>query len=628
MEFLTYEVAVVLMLLGAVPSFVNVYVVWDDRYELGVSWFIASMVTGGLWALLYTSFTVVRSPEATLVLANFFWPLVPTAALTMFFLAYEFVFKQPVSRATVAALSAPIGLLFVLSWFNPGDLVFTADYYVGRDGYLYFPNFDGPLKILVTQLYGYLLVFLASGMFVGEALRTDGVRRKRVLYLLSIFTILVLSTMVKVAGLVPVYFDPTSVVYSASGLMFAYSINRYGLFKSNSIGREQTFAEVNDAILVVDSDGVVIDFNQRSYELFGYDVTRERVHSLIPEYDETETGTNSIQLGGDGEEARHFHCKTSPVRYGRRSEGKIIILNDVTELRKKEQDLHLLVQIFSRVYRHNMRNDFNVIQGYADMLKRESTGEVARMASRIEDKTDQLLQQATKARRIEGVFASTETVSRPLRGMVEEVRSSFEGRSDVVFEVSVDDVDVASTPGSIWRSGNSCTTRSHTIRGTRRSRSRSTPNRRPRTSTSRLRTTGTGSRSTNSPCFERERRRTFTTAPESACGWSGRSSPAREATCPSIRRTVGPVSASASRNRARLTRKSQSVPEVRSGVERADPAGVIRHGTGRGGALAAPADVTAAVTVPDRGVTTRPTRTPRSRASSRRTERPGRRAPP
>lgn len=446
MEFLTYEVAVVLMLLGAVPSFVNVYVVWDDRYELGVSWFIASMVTGGLWALLYTSFTVVRSPEATLVLANFFWPLVPTAALTMFFLAYEFVFKQPVSRATVAALSAPIGLLFVLSWFNPGDLVFTADYYVGRDGYLYFPNFDGPLKILVTQLYGYLLVFLASGMFVGEALRTDGVRRKRVLYLLSIFTILVLSTMVKVAGLVPVYFDPTSVVYSASGLMFAYSINRYGLFKSNSIGREQTFAEVNDAILVVDSDGVVIDFNQRSYELFGYDVTRERVHSLIPEYDETETGTNSIQLGGDGEEARHFHCKTSPVRYGRRSEGKIIILNDVTELRKKEQDLHLLVQIFSRVYRHNMRNDFNVIQGYADMLKRESTGEVARMASRIEDKTDQLLQQATKARRIEGVFASTETVSRPLRGMVEEVRSSFEGRSDVVFEVSVDDVDVDVNP--------------------------------------------------------------------------------------------------------------------------------------------------------------------------------------
>jgi PAS domain S-box-containing protein len=421
---------------------------WEDRYELGVLWFIVSMITGGLWALLYTSFTVVPSPEATLALANFFWPLVPTAALTMFFLAYEFVFKQPIPRTTVAVLSSPIVLLFVLSWTNPHDLVFTAGYYVGQDGYLYFPNFDGPLKILVTQLYGYLLVFLASGMFVGEAMRTDGVRRKRVLYLLFIFSILVLSTMIKVAGLVPVFFDPTSVVYSASGLMFAYSINRHGLFKCNSIGREQTFEEVNDAIVVVDSDDVVIDVNQRGYELFGYDVTTERVDRLIPEYDpdDTDTEIQSVRFGGDDEEARYFHCKASPVRYGRRSEGKIIILNDVTEIREKEQDLNLLVQIFSRVYRHNMRNDFNVIQGYADMLERESSGEIAQMASRIDDKADRLLQQATKARQIEGVFTSTETVSRSLREMVEEVRSSFETRPDVVFAVSVHDVDVEVNP--------------------------------------------------------------------------------------------------------------------------------------------------------------------------------------
>jgi PAS domain S-box-containing protein len=448
MELLTYEVAVVLMLLGAVPSFVNVYIVWDDRYELGVLWFAASMVTGGLWALLYASFTAIPSPAVTLILANFFWPLVPTAALTMFFLAYEFVFKQPIPRSTVVVLFSPIVLLFVLSWTNPHDLVFTADYYVGRDGYLHFPNFDGPLKVLVTQLYGYLLVFLASGMFVGEAMRTDGVRRKRVLYLLFIFSILVLSTMVKVAGLVPVFFDPTSVVYSASGLMFAYSINRHGLFKCNSIGREQTFEEVNDAIVVVDSDDVVIDVNQRGYELFGYDITTERVDRLIPEYDpdEVATGTHSVQFGGDDDEARHFHCKTSPVRYGRESEGKIIVLSDVTELRRKERDLNLLVQIFSRVYRHNMRNDFNVIQGYADMLERDSSGEIARMAGRIDDKADRLLQQATKARQIEGVFTSTDTVSRSLREMVEDVRSSFETRPDVVFTCSVHEVDVDVTP--------------------------------------------------------------------------------------------------------------------------------------------------------------------------------------
>ena len=440
---LTLEVAVVLMLAGAIPSFVNVYLLWDDRNELGVFWFILSMATGGLWALLYTLFTVVPSPGATLALANFFWPLVPTAALTMFLLAYEFVFKQPVSRLVAVVLFSPIALLFVLSWSNPNGLVFTADYYVGADGYLYFPNFDGPLKILVTQVYGYLLVSLASGMFVGEALRTSGIRRKRVLYLLGIFTVLVASTILKVAGLVPVFFDPTSVVYSASGLLFAYSINKYGLFKSISIGREQSFEAVDDAIIVADEDDVVVDLNQRGCDLFRDDVVGDPIGTLIPQYGTDGFGRErtDIQLPDD-EQDRYFHCKTSPVEYGRHARGTILILADVTTLKRQEQELHLLVQIFSRVYRHNMRNDFNIVQGYAEMLKQQPSDEVSQLADQIDARTDRILQQAAKAREIEKVFVSDETVPRSLQSLVAEVTSSFDCCQRATVRTAVDDVVV------------------------------------------------------------------------------------------------------------------------------------------------------------------------------------------
>jgi signal transduction histidine kinase len=444
---LTFEVAVVLMILGAIPSFINVYLLWGDRNELGVFWFILSMATGGLWALLYTLFTVVPSPEATLALANFFWPLVPTAALTMFLLAYEFVFKQPVSRVVAVVMFSPIALLFVLSWSNPNGLVFTADYYVGADGYLYFPNFDGPLKILVTQVYGYLLVALAAGMFVGEAMRTNGIRRKRVLYLLGIFTMLVASTMVKVAGLVPVFFDPTSVVYSASGLLFAYSINKYGLFKSISIGREQSFEEVDDAIIVVDEDDVVVDVNQRGCELFREDVVGDHIRTIIPQYGTGGFGTGRTDIRlPDDEQDRYFHCKTSPIEYGRHARGTILILGDVTTLKRQEQELHLLVQIFSRVYRHNMRNDFNIIQGYAEMLKQQPSEEVTQLADQIDARTDKILQQATKARQVEKVFLSDETVSRSLRALVAEGTSSFDCGQKATVRTAVDDVTVEVNP--------------------------------------------------------------------------------------------------------------------------------------------------------------------------------------
>lgn len=85
------------MLLGVVPSLGTIYYLYEDRYKPGVLWFLISMETGGLWALLAAMITLVPSPAITLVLANFFWAVVPTAAVSLFLLAYEFVFKNTVS---------------------------------------------------------------------------------------------------------------------------------------------------------------------------------------------------------------------------------------------------------------------------------------------------------------------------------------------------------------------------------------------------------------------------------------------------------------------------------------------------------------------------------------------------
>jgi signal transduction histidine kinase len=191
----------------------------------------------------------------------------------------------------------------------------------------------------------------------------------------------------------------------------------------------------------------VTDGNQRSYDVFGEGLIGADIERLVPGYgragstDETE----GITLTVDGDE-RYYQCKVSPIRYGRRSEGEIIVLSDVTELRNKEEELELLIQIFSRVFRHNMRNDFNVIQGYADMVETRANGELSRLARKIDEKASKLLDQAIKARQIEEIFSSAETVSVSLRDLVEDVRSSFDGRSDVVIETVVDDVRVDVNP--------------------------------------------------------------------------------------------------------------------------------------------------------------------------------------
>lgn len=442
-DWLSLRAAVLLMYLGVAPSIINIYLLWDDRQKPSVGWFILSMATGGAWAFLFATFTAVADPGLTRALANLFWVMIPTGAVTMFLLAYEFVFKQTASRRVVVALFLPVVVLFGLTWVNPENLIFTAEYRVGPDGVLYFPNVSGPIKFVITKVYGYLLVFLAAGMFVGEVLRTDGIHRRQTVYLLVVFSILVLSTMVKVAGLVPIYFDPTSVVLSLSGVFFAYSINKHGLMRFVPIAREQTFTEVNDAILIADPDGRVVDVNPAARRLFDGRIVGDRLDTVMSSYDELadEAPGRTIGLNRNGIQ-RFFSCRTSPIPYGRGLEGKIVLLTDVTELKKRENELDLLKQVLFRVFRHNIRNDFNVIEGYAELIKDASDGEIAGWAAGLKNKADRIVNQAEKVRYIEEVFSYDRTVPWSVRTEIKQVLGDHRGDPNVRITSDVEDVDI------------------------------------------------------------------------------------------------------------------------------------------------------------------------------------------
>lgn len=440
MPTLTPDVAVALMYLGIFPSIINIYLLWDERRKPGVIWFILSMATAGAWAFLFATFTLIPDPTVTLALANFFWAAVPMQAVAMFLLAYEFVFKQSIERWMVALVFAPIVVLFVASWVNPSQLVFTPEYHVGADGFLQFPNFGGPLKVAVIKVYGYLLAFLGAGMFVGELLRSDGLRRRHTAYLLFTFSILVMSTIVKVAGPVPVYFDPTSVVYSLSGILFAYSIDKHGLMRYIPIARERSFSEIDDAILIHDSDGEIIDINASARRLFGAKIIGHDIESLLPNIESvTEGDARTIELWRD-ETQRFFSTRTTSITYGRGLDANIVVMSDITELKQRESELDLLKQIFTRLFRHDIRNDVNVITGYAEQIENDPEGDVTRWAGKINDTAVRINDTSQKVREIADVFSYDRTVQGSLRAEVERVVANYRLDSTVAISTDVDDV--------------------------------------------------------------------------------------------------------------------------------------------------------------------------------------------
>lgn len=446
-EWLTPDLAVVLMLAGVVPAAIIVYLLYPERDNPGVIWFLLGIVSAGVWALTYATFTFIESPRWTLFIANFFWASIPVSAAAWFLLAYEFVFRRVASRVTAVLVFLPIVVFFALTWINPANLIFTDQYFVTPEGYLHFPAFGGPLKVILMQGYGYLLVVFAAGMFVGELLRSTGLQRKQTFYLFLMFVSLVLATIIKVLEFVPMYFDPTPTVLTLTGLLFAYSISRRGSLRFVPAAREQVFEHMQDAILILNDDGVVIDANNAAGSTFEGRLVGRQLPDILPEYDATDTALMADALTLEvNQRTRHFTVRSSSFSFGRGARIHILSLSDMTELREREEELELLRAILSRVLRHDIRNALTVINGYVEMIKTRGGDDVGEYATKIEHKSGDILDQATKARMIDNVIDHGSPVTESLSAIVDQALAVAEIDSSVRIRTTVDDLRVESHP--------------------------------------------------------------------------------------------------------------------------------------------------------------------------------------
>ena len=81
-------------------------------------------------------------------------------------------------------------------------------------------------------------------------------------------------------------------------------------------------------------------------------------------------------------------------------------LQDITKRTEREQHLHVV----DRVLRHNLRNDMQIISGYAETIQAEAESEVANAAQSIVNKSADLLETADKQRAITDVLLEQPTL--------------------------------------------------------------------------------------------------------------------------------------------------------------------------------------------------------------------------
>jgi PAS domain S-box-containing protein len=235
--------------------------------------------------------------------------------------------------------------------------------------------------------------------------------------------------LLRIRGPLPWYVDPTPFGFAIFGLCLGYAIFEYGLLELVPIARRAAWDELTDAVITLDGQNRVLDVNMVARDLF--DLPEEYAGTPAVELFETipsavlERGEKfsdidtKVTLPIDGEQ-RHFSLSVSPIDGDPNGQaGRVIVLRDITSLKRRQEELELLKQVQSRVLRHNIRNEMTTIRGNAELLAQQNDHEKPLLD--VVEASEDLLSISRKARLVEEVVDSdARTVACDLRELVEE----------------------------------------------------------------------------------------------------------------------------------------------------------------------------------------------------------------
>lgn len=231
----------------------------------------------------------------------------------------------------------------------------------------------------------------------------------------------------------------------------------------------------SDAIVSIDESSRILYANRAVERIFGYDpeeLIGESLAILMPDrlrsehfgaferYLETGERTidwNSVELPAEHKDGHEVTISITFEEHDH-ADKRIFsgIMRDISEakarekkLRQQKREITMLQQVFSRVFRHNIRNQLSVARGHITTVETQTDDKpVRRSLQAALESIERLLGHAEKTRKIERVIQSDpDHTVRSLRTLVSDGIESFPDNLEVTIENAVDDVPVVVIDG-------------------------------------------------------------------------------------------------------------------------------------------------------------------------------------
>jgi PAS domain S-box-containing protein len=377
-----------------------------------------------LFASVYGIGLGVRFSVTTLD-AKLFWNLVAQIGrvgtpISLFLLAASYTDRRQWLRRRRIGVLTVIGVMQVM-WplFNPANTIFEMTSLVTRDG-MVFLNADlglfTPLIIAVSYL------FLSVGTYwllaaYWEARGSDSVSSRQIGLVILAVLIPWGANALNIFGVTQIDYAPFG--YTATSVLIATALFRYRLLDILPIARGTVVESMDNGVFVLDADGQIVDVNPRARDTIAVE-TDELVGqqfadvfgsypTIVEAVDEATQTSSQLSVAENGMQC-HYEVTVSPIEDSFDNEiGRTVVFNDITVQVEREQSIDLMRQVLSRVLRHNIRNELQVVQGNTAMLVSELEGRNEAIAEKALSGAKDLVSLSNKARGIEELVEQDHT---------------------------------------------------------------------------------------------------------------------------------------------------------------------------------------------------------------------------